>query len=160
MGGIFFVIALIPLTFFVGKYDLMVYTAILGFANGSTSALISPVLFPSVVDDFVVKTGKNQKAMLFGISAFLSRLVATIDEGIIALVHDLSGFVPGLETYEEMAAVVSVETMGNIQLGIRLLMGVIPAVVLGIGTLVFWKYFPLTQEKVQENRKRMDELNF
>ncbi|MCP4763471.1 MAG: MFS transporter [archaeon] len=159
VGGIFFVIALIPLTFFVGKYDLMVYTAILGFANGSTSALISPVLFPSVVDDFVVKTGKNQKAMLFGISAFLGRLVSTIDEGIIALVHNLSGFVEGNESYAEMAAVVSVETMGNIQLGIRLLMGVIPATVLLIGTLVFWKFFPLTTEKIQENKERLHELN-
>jgi Na+/melibiose symporter-like transporter len=45
-------------------------------------------------------------------------------------------------------------------MGIRLLLGVIPALLVLIGTLIFWKFYPLTQEKVLENKAKLIELGF
>ncbi len=148
--------ALIPLTFFQELFDLLIMAFILGFAYGGTNAYSTAILFPSVVEDFIVKTGKNQKGVLIGISAFLGRLVSTIDELIFAVVHDLTGFVAGHDTYSEMAAVVP--DMNLVLIGIRLLQGVIPAIVLFAGTLVFWKFFPLTQDVVLKNKAELEKL--
>lgn len=106
VGGLLYCAALIPLTFFNGLPDLLVFTAILGFANGGITAFTATILFPMVVDDFVVKTGKTQTAALFGFFYLLMRLTATIDEGLFALVHNATGFVEGKETYAQMAAAV------------------------------------------------------
>jgi len=57
-----------------------------------------------------------------------------------------------------MAAVVS--DMVPIQIGIRLLQGVIPALVLLIGVLIIWKFFPITQEVLLSNKAKMEELGF
>jgi GPH family glycoside/pentoside/hexuronide:cation symporter len=159
VAGLLYSASLVPLTFFNGFPDLLVFTSILGFANGGISAFTSTILFPMVIDDFVVKTGSPHKAALIGFFYLLMRLTATIDEGLFALVHNATGFVEGKETYAEMAAAVPDGNMVPIVIGIRLLMGVIPALILLAGTLVFWLFFPLTHEKVLENKKKMEELN-
>jgi len=72
--------ALIPLTFFQGVNDLIIMAFILGFASGGLNTFTSTIIWPSVVDDFVVKTKKSQKGVLFGIWALLLRLVTTIGQ--------------------------------------------------------------------------------
>jgi len=115
-----------------------------------------------VTEDVIVKMGKNQKGVLFGISALLGRLVASIDEFIIAVVHDTTGFIAGKDTYAEMLIAVTAAG-GDINLvlwGIRLLQGVIPGVILLLGVLIVWKFFPITQEKLLSNKAKMKELGF
>ena len=150
--------ALFPLTFFQGLFDLLIMAFILGLAQGGLNSYVYTIISPSVIEDVIVKTKKNQKGVLFGISVLLGRLVASIDEFIIAIVHDLTGFVAGKETYDEMAAVVS--DMTPILIGIRLIQGVIPALVLLVGVLIIWKFFPLTQERILNNKLKMQELGF
>ncbi len=159
VAGLLFSIALIPLTFFVGFWDLLAYAGVLGFANGGISALTSTVLFPNVVDDFAATTGKNQKAILFGLNGLLARLTGSIDEGIFAFFHRITGFNDGLANYTELLLDVGFQNIARVQLGIRLVMGIVPAVILGIGTFVFWKWFPLTPNKVLENQAKLKELN-
>ncbi|MHA1914735.1 MAG: MFS transporter [Promethearchaeota archaeon] len=154
--------ALFPLTFFVGLIDLLIMAFILGLAQGGLNSYVYTIIGPSVTEDVIVKTGKNQKGVLFGISALLGRLVASIDELIIAVLHDTTGYIPGKETYSEMLLAVTAAG-GNINLvliGIRLLQGVIPALVLLLGVLVIWKFFPITQEKLLSNKAKMKELGF
>jgi len=50
--------------------------------------------------------------------------------------------------------------MALVQMGIRLLQGVIPALVLLVGVLVLWKFFPITQERLLSNKAKMEELGF
>lgn len=158
VAGLASCVALLPLTFFQGLFDLMIMAFILGLAQGGLNSYVYTIIGPSVTEDVIVKTGKNQKGVLFGISALLGRLVASIDELIIAIVHDLTGFLPGYPTYDEMALVVP--DMNLVLIGIRLLQGVIPALVLLVGVLIIWKFFPLTQEKVLANKLKMKELGF
>jgi len=120
---------------------------ILGFASGGLNTFTSTIIFPNVVDDFVVKTEKNQKGILIGIFALLARLVATIDELIFAIVHTITRFEE--DPYGASAV-----------FGIRLLQGIIPAMVLLVGILIFWKFYPLTQDVVLKNKTKLDELGF
>ena len=102
----------------------------------------------------------SQKAIIIGVIGFISTLFTTIDEGIIAIVHNLTGFIPGQATYADMLTAVTAAG-GDINLvlfGIQLLSGLIPAIVMLAGVLVFWKYFPLTKEIVLENKAKLKEL--
>ena len=137
--------ALIPLTFFQGVNDLIIMAFILGFASGGLNTFTSTIIWPSVVDDFVVKTKKNQKGVLFGIWSLLLRLVTTIDELIFAIVHTITAF----ESDPYSASAI---------LGTRILQGIIPAVVLLVGILVFWKFFPLTQDEILKNKAELERL--
>ncbi|GAH39478.1 unnamed protein product, partial [marine sediment metagenome] len=108
------------------------------------------------------KMGKNQKGVLLGISAMLFRFVAFIDEVIVAVVHETTGFIPKQKTYADMLSAVNAAG-GDIELvliGIRLLQGVIPALFLLVGVLILWKFFPITQEKLLSNKAKMEELGF
>lgn len=156
VAGFAYCIALFPLTFFQGLIDLIIMAFILGIASGGTTTFLFTILFPSVVDDFAVKTETNQKAVLLGISALLGRLTATVDELIFSIVHDLTGFIAGHDNYDSMAAIAS--NMDLVLIGIRLLQGIIPAFVLLIGTVIFWLFFPLTQDRVYENKLKLREL--
>ena len=158
IGGFSVSAAMVPLSFFQTIIDFLILLFIFGFCAGSLWAFIYTILGANVQDDYAAKTGKNQKAILVGTGVFLGRLAATIDELIIATVHTLTGFKPGYDTYEGLAGAVS-----DIELviwGLRLLGGVIPAIIMFIGTFIFWKYYPLTQEEVLKNKKILEELGF
>jgi Na+/melibiose symporter-like transporter len=59
-----------------------------------------------------------------------------------------------------MVEAVGVDNIGLVLIGIRLLQGFIPALVLLFGVLIMWKFFPLTQERILENKVKMKELGF
>ncbi len=158
IGSFALCIALIPLTFFQTIIDFGIFMFIAGFVIGSVWTMGIPWILSNVQDDFVVHTGKNQKGLLIGTWAIFGLVTAFIDELLIATVFSLTGFVAGYDTYEELAAVVP--DMGPIIWGIRFLLGVIPMVVLLIGTIIFWKFYPLTPEKVMENKAKLKELGF
>ncbi|MHA2392656.1 MAG: MFS transporter [Promethearchaeota archaeon] len=162
VAGLLTCAATLPLTFFQGLIDLMIMAFILGLAQGGLNSYIYTIVSPSVTEDVIVKMGKNQKGVLFGVSALLGRLVAAIDEFIIAEVHNITGFIAGNDNYADMLAAVTAAG-GDINLvliGIRLIQGVIPALILLLGVLIIWLFFPLTQEKVLANKLKMQELGF
>ena len=139
---------IVPLTFFQGDIDLMIIMFLVGFGTGSVWSIGMPVLYSNVQDDFVVRNEKNQKGMLVGTWAVISLLTAFIDEVLISTVFGLVGFNAAIPDY------------WNNELAIRLLLGIIPMLVLLTGTLIFWKFYPLTQEKVLENKAKLLELGF
>ena len=162
VGGLALGVALLPLTFYQTIIDLYIMLFILGIAMGSMWAFMYTIIEASVVDDFVASTGKNQKGLLLGVATLLIRLVATLDEGIMALVHGITGFPTGVETFGELetAVLLAGGDLDLVLFGLRLLLGVIPSIIIFIGTIIFWKYFPLTQDKVLENKRILADLNF
>jgi GPH family glycoside/pentoside/hexuronide:cation symporter len=162
VAGLVSCAALIPLSFFMGSIDLMIFAFILGLAQGGLNSYIYTIIGPSVTEAVIVKMGKNQKGVLFGVSALLGRLVASLDELIIAIVQNTTGFIPGKPTYTELLAAVTAAggNMKLVLLGIRFLQGVIPALVLFVGVLVIWKFFPITQGVLMSNKAKMEELGF
>ena len=162
IAGFMTVAATLPLTFFTGLIDIMIFGFILGLVQGGLNSYIYTIVGPSVTEDVIVKMGKNQKMVLFGISGMLFRFIAFIDEVIVAVVHDTTGFIAGNDNYADMLAAVTLAggDMALVQMGIRLLQGVIPALVLLVGVLILWKFFPITQEKLLSNKAKMEELGF
>jgi Na+/melibiose symporter-like transporter len=158
IGGLCLSAALLPLTFFLNLYDLLVYTFILGFTMGCWWTLFFPVIQANVIDDFMVKTKKDQKGVLIGLSTFISRLTATLTVVIFALVHEITGFKPGYDTYEGLAG--AVDDIVLVLWGIRLLMGIIPMCIVIIATVIFWRLYPLTQDNVIKNKAKLEELGF
>jgi len=158
IGGFSSSVAMIPMSFFQTLTDLLVILFILGFCCGSLWAFIYTIIDSNVMDDYAVRTKKNQKAILGGATAFFRRFSATLDEFVIALVHTLTGFKAGYNTYEELAG--AVDDISLVLLGIRLLAGVIPAIIMFTGTLIFWKYYPLTQDIVLKNKEELKKLGF
>ncbi|MHA1658351.1 MAG: MFS transporter [Promethearchaeota archaeon] len=160
IGGILTAAALAPLSFGSSLIEFLIIMFILGLFMGSFWALMYTTIQAIVIDDFGVKMKTSQKGIIFGVIGFISTFFTTIDEGLIALVHNLTGFIPGQATYEDMLTAVTAAggDINLVLLGIRLLAGVIPGIILLAGVLIFWKFFPLTQEVVLENKAKLQEL--
>lgn len=157
--GSFILCALIvPLTFFQTDIDLLIIMFLVGFGNGCIWSIGMPVLYSNVQDDFVVSTGGNQKGILVGTWAVIGLVTAFIDEILITMVFTFTGFRAGLPDYDALVA--SGANVELVLIGIRLLLGVIPALVILTGTLIFWKLYPLDQEKVLENKEKLREMGF
>lgn len=160
IGSVAFIIALAPLTFFTGLIDLAIFVFLTGLSFGCVLSIKMPIIFSHVQDDFVVRTGKNQKGILVGTWAVFTLFTAFIDELLLTIVFTITGFKAGFATYELLEAEVGVAAMAPIVMGIRLLFGLIPMIIMALGTLAFWKLYPLTQEKVLENKAKLKELGF
>jgi len=158
IGSLLLVILTVPMTFFQGDISLMIIIFLVGFGNGCVWTIGMPVLYSNAQDDFVVRTGKNQKGIMVGTWAVIGLVTAFIDEALIALVFFITGFNAGLKDYAALVA--SGADVVLVQWGIRFLLGVIPALLILAGTLIFWKFYPLTQEKVMENKAKLLELGF
>ena len=158
IGGFILCAALIPLAFFVTLADLLLFFFIAGLAMGCIWTLGVPVVLSDVQDDYVVRTGKNQKGMILGTWALISRFTAFFDELFITIVFAITMFPAGISTLQELIA--SGANVELIQWGLRFLIGIIPMFVLLLGVLVFWKFYPLDPEKVAENKAKLEKLGF
>jgi len=85
--------------------------------------------------------------MYNGVRIFFSRAAGVIQVVTIALVHELTGFNQGAETQTPLALI-----------GIRLHMGLIPAIIMAIGLLIFWKFYDITPEKAEQFKQRIIEI--
>ncbi|MFW9949153.1 MAG: MFS transporter [Candidatus Thorarchaeota archaeon] len=159
IGSFILCALIIPLTFFQTDIDLMIIMFLVGFGTGSVWTIGMPLLYANVQDDFVVRTGRNQKGVLVGTWAVISLVTAFIDESLITLVFTVTGFREGITSYAELISTPGINPE-LVLWGIRILLGIIPMLVLLTGTLIFWKFYPLTQEKVLENKAKLKELGF
>ncbi|GAI08240.1 unnamed protein product [marine sediment metagenome] len=110
---------------------------------------MTSVYFADVLDERVAITGSPVRGTTVGVHNFFFRLSRGAQIGIFAVVHILTGFVAGASSQSELA-----------KLGIRLHMTVIPAIVLFIATLIFWKKYPLTPERSLEVRQQIEKIGF
>jgi len=148
IGGILLVIGTFLTTFYIGVIDSMIYMFILGFTMGNLWVLTS-IYFSDVLDERVVLTRSDVRGATVGVLSFMSRLSRGAQIAIFTLIHVLTGLVEGATTQSASA-----------QIGIRLHMSVIPAIILAICTFIFWKRYPLTPDKTLEIRKQLREFGF
>ncbi len=148
IGGICLTFGTLLTAFYIGIIDSMIYQAILGFTMGNFWALTA-VWFADVLDERVVLTRSDVRGAVVGVQSFFSRLSRAVQIGIFAAVHILTGFVEGAPTQSPLA-----------QLGIRLHMSIIPSIFLAICMIIYWKFYPLTNDKIMENKVKLKELGF
>jgi GPH family glycoside/pentoside/hexuronide:cation symporter len=148
IGGYSLTIGVLLTTFYINIFDSIVYQTILGFTMGNFWALMT-IYFSDVLDERIIITKAPSRGATVGISAFFSRLSRAAQIGVFTIVHILTGF-------DETSSTQSLSA----QIGIRFHMSVIPAVIMLICTLIYWKFYPITPQLWMENKQKLKELGF
>jgi GPH family glycoside/pentoside/hexuronide:cation symporter len=138
----------IPL-FFMNSVALMFIGLLLwGAGLGGFWTMISPVL-ADVIDDSVVKFGKRDEGVYNGFQQFFGRMGLFFQVLSFTAVHVLTGFKEGKPLIDQPASAI---------VGIQIHFALIPAIVMLIGTIIFWKYYKLTPDIVTKNQLKVKEL--
>jgi Na+/melibiose symporter-like transporter len=130
---------------FIDDWLIMLFPIVLwGVGEGGYWTMIAPVL-ADVIDESVVITTKREEGIYNGFLQFFGRLGILMQAASFAIIHILTAF----ETNK---------TSPLALFGIDLHFSLIPGIVMLIGTLVFWKYYKLTPDKVRAHQERVIEL--
>jgi Na+/melibiose symporter-like transporter len=84
------------------------------------------------------------------------RLSGVFTAVVFGIVHPLTGFVEGTTSLAELQALSPTPELAVI--GIVLQGSVIPAILVLITIFIFWKWYDITPELVEENKKKLREL--
>ncbi len=108
---------------------------------------IDPPLMGDVLDDISVRTGKMQHSIYYGFQSFFIKFGTSFIAVTIALSHIFTGYVEGSPTQTPLAV-----------FGIRIHTAIVPAILMLVTAIIFWKFFDLTPSIVKENRQKLKEL--
>ncbi|TFG13415.1 MAG: MFS transporter, partial [Promethearchaeota archaeon] len=132
---------------FLEDYLLIIFAAFVwGTAQGGYWAMIYPV-FSDVIDESVVLHEKREEGTLIGIQQFFGRLGLVIQVMSFAIIHELTGFVEGADTQSPLAI-----------WGIHMHLALVPMICILLGALVFWRWYDLRPDKIEENQLKIIEL--
>jgi GPH family glycoside/pentoside/hexuronide:cation symporter len=146
MSGMVMVISAVIFTFFVNIVGSFIISFIFGAGVGGFHLMIGMV-FADVIDENVVLTQNRREGIISGLRFFVNNISRVIQALIFTVVHILTGFVEGSDTQTPIAI-----------FGIELHTGVIPAIIVLIGLLVFWKFYTITNEKAKQIKEKLAEL--
>ncbi len=146
IAGIVMVCSAIQFTIFTNLTIVLIVIFIFGFGVGGYW-VIYPVIFSQVIDESVVKYEQRREGIYNGVLNFFKNFGKLLQAVTLAAVHELTGFVEGASTQPPSALI-----------GIRLHMGLIPAILMAIGLLVFWKFFDITPEKAKQYKEGIIKL--
>lgn len=147
IGGLLFGIGTIPFLFISSVMGAILIAVILGVGMIGFWLMLNPII-SDVIDEAISESGIRQEGLYMGVRTFFGRIAIMLQAIIFALVHIFTGFEPGSATQSPTAI-----------FGLRLQMGLIPAIIMIIGVLIFWKLYDLTPEKKEIIRKKLEELN-
>lgn len=149
VSGIFLGVLAIPLAIFRNYWLIVGIMFFWGFFGLSGFwFMIFPVM-SDVIDDSVVITGKREEGVYSGFSQFFARLGIVAQAITFGVIHFLTGFVEGGDpSIQPPEAIV----------GIQIHQGLIPAIFIFIGVIVFWKWYKLTPDKIAQNKIRIEEM--
>ena len=114
-----------------------------GLAFGGFWMLMTPAM-ADVIDEIVVASGRRDDGVYIGFRAFAGRLAYAVQALSFWVTHWLTGFAEDQRSPRALA-------------GIRIHTALVPAILLGIGVIVYLKMNTLTAESVEENRRKLEE---
>ena len=138
--------ATIPLIFIESTLVLFFILIIWGAGLGGFWALLAPIL-ADVIDESVATTGKREEGIYSGVQAFFGRIAIILQALTISLAHVATGYNPATKVQTGLAV-----------FGIHFHFGLIPMIFILLATIIFWKGYDLTPEKVEINQLRIEEL--
>jgi Na+/melibiose symporter-like transporter len=138
--------ATVPLIFIESTLVLFFILIIWGAGLGGFWALLAPIL-ADVIDESVATTGKREEGIYSGVQAFFGRIAIILQSLTIALAHVATGYNPATKVQTGIAV-----------FGIHVHFGLIPMIFILLATIIFWKWYDLTPEKVEINQLRIEEL--
>ena len=120
-----------------------------GFGLGGFWTMLAPT-FGDVVDESIVNTHKRQEGVLNGFLQFFGRIAILVQAIVFAVVQTITGFKEGQPLLNQP---------GSAIWGIHVHFALIPVIFMFLATLIFWKFYDLTPDKVKLNQDRIIELN-
>jgi len=146
IAATFLTIVTLPL-FFIDNYYLMIFAMFIwGLGEGGYWVMLSPVR-SSVIDEAVVMTGRRTEGIYQGFQTFVSRAALVAQALSFSIVHSLTGFEEGADTQTALAT-----------FGVQIHLALLPMIFMAIATIILWKFFKLTPDKVKENKKKLIEI--
>ncbi len=145
----------IPMIFVNGIIAWAICLLLFGISLGGQWFIDQPTM-GDVLDDVAVRTGKRQTSLYYGYQAFFVRLGMVTIALTIAITHILTGFVEGAPSLAEL--MIESPTPELALFGIRIHSAIVPAIIVLVSILIFWKYYDLTPEKVVLNKAKLKEL--
>jgi len=155
-AGFAMCITFIPMLFVTDMIFFLIVMLLFGIGLGGQWFVDNPAM-ADVLDDDAARTGKKKEELYFGYQTFFVRLSGVAGAIIFAVVHTLTGFVEGTRSRAELFA--RSPTPELALLGIRVHTALIPAILVLVCTLIFWKFYDLTPDKVAANRAKLEKLN-
>ncbi len=157
IGGFVMAATFIPMIFVTTPIEWVIALLAFGISLGG-QWFMDPPTMGDVLDDVAVKKGKRDPGVYYGYQSLVIKLGQTSVALVIGLVHILTGFptnVPNLD----LAKLLALSPTPDLALfGIRIHAVIIPAIIVFVATLLFWKYYELTPEKVMANKAKLKEL--
>jgi len=149
------VLTFIPMIFVQDMSGWIISLVAFGVALGGMWFMDPPTM-GDILDDVATKTGRRDPSVYIGYQSFVFKLGQTSIAAVIAIVHNTTGFVSGAPSLEQM--MVMSPTPELALLGIRIHSAIVPAIVVLIATIIFWRFYDLTPDKVAANKARLEEL--
>jgi GPH family glycoside/pentoside/hexuronide:cation symporter len=146
-AGILLFVTFVPMIFIDGLIPWIIALLFFGVGIGG-HWYVDPPTMGDVLDDIAVRTGKSQQAIYYGFQSFFIKLGQSFIGITIALSHVLTGFQGG-----------DVEQTMLAKFGIRIHTAIVPAILVIITLLIFWKYYKLTPDRVAANKAKLEEMN-
>jgi GPH family glycoside/pentoside/hexuronide:cation symporter len=137
----------IPFIFVNSVIISLIVMILWGFGLGGFWTMLAPV-FADVVNESVVKNERRQEGIFNGFLQFFGRFAILVQAISFASVHTITGFVEGSGTQPAPAI-----------WGIHVHFALIPTIFMLFATLIFWRFYDLTPDKVRLNQERIIELN-
>jgi len=119
-----------------------------GFGLGGFWTMLAPVL-GDVIDESVVTTQKRQEGIFNGFLQFFGRLAILVQAIVFATVQTFTGFKEGEPLSAQPASAIW---------GVHIHTALIPAIFMLLATIVFWRYYDLTPDKVTFHQDKILEL--
>lgn len=123
------------------------------FASNGILTVLTTVFLSNSVDYGQIKSGHREESVIFSMQTFVVKAASGVSVFIAGLGLSLIGLVGNSDTEGEI-----VKQSAQTLIGLRLLMTILPFIVLLIAFFFFRKKFLLTQEVVEENARKIKEL--
>lgn len=158
IGAITMLISYVPMFFVNGTISWVIAVVIFGIGL-SGQWFMDPPTMGDVIDDHAVRTGKKEPSIFYGYQTFFIRFGEAFKVLTIMIVHALTYFPTGVATYQGLIDYgLTGDQIGVALFGIRIHTAIVPAILVLITLILFWKYYPLTPEKVAENKLKLAEM--
>ncbi|MFX1445977.1 MAG: MFS transporter, partial [Promethearchaeota archaeon] len=131
------------------NYTLLIILAAIGGIGHGGQGVILQAIYSEAIDNATLKSGKREESSYVGIMRFFSATAIFWQVLIFAIVGTITGYDPALGTKNSNFA----------KFGLILQMSLIPAAIMVISSLIFFKLYTITKEIAIENKKKLIELN-
>lgn len=146
-GGLIMIVPAMLLSFITDYIAVFIFMFITGIGVGGILVMMTPT-FSDVIDESILRTKNRNEGLLGGLRFFVMNLSRVIMSLILMIVHTITGF-------EEASSSQTTEAT----FGVQLHTGIIPALFLLVGVLLFWYFYDITPEKAKKIKKELVELN-